>query len=429
MAEIVLDGVSKRFDDGYEAVKDMNLTVEDGEFVILVGPSGCGKSTALRMIAGLEDISEGELKIGGDVVNTYAPKDRNIAMVFQNYALYPHMTVRENMAFPLKLAKMPQAEVTEKVEEAARILDLEDHLDRKPANLSGGQRQRVAMGRAIVRDPSAFLMDEPLSNLDAKLRVQMRTEVSRLQKNLNTTTVYVTHDQTEAMTLGDRVAVMRAGALQQVGAPAELYDHPANLFVAGFIGSPAMNFMAATLEGDTVKLPFGDVRLPEELRGKLGDSSGRDVIAGVRPESFEDASLIEDRDGGHVLTAKIELVESMGSELYVYFEIESDEIQSKELEELAADSGAAEVPGAGSDQVVARLAPESKVKRGQEAELWLDTTKLHLFDPQTGERLGADANGGRASATPAAEDEPAAAQEEAPAESGDDAQARPDSSG
>ena len=236
MAEIVLDGVSKRFDDGYEAVKDMNLTVADGEFVILVGPSGCGKSTALRMIAGLEDITGGELRIGGDVdCNQYAPKDRDIAMVFQNYALYPHMSVRENMAFPLKLAKVPQAEVTEKVEHAAKILDLEQHLDRKPANLSGGQRQRVAMGRAIVRDPKAFLMDEPLSNLDAKLRVQMRTEVSRLQKSLATTTVYVTHDQTEAMTLGDRVAVMRAGELQQVGPPAELYEQPANLFVAGFI--------------------------------------------------------------------------------------------------------------------------------------------------------------------------------------------------
>ena len=393
MAEIVLDGVSKRFDDGYEAVKDMNLTVADGEFVILVGPSGCGKSTALRMIAGLEDITDGELSIGGDVVNQYAPKDRDVAMVFQNYALYPHMSVRENMAFPLKLAKVPQAEITEKVEHAAKILDLEQHLDRKPANLSGGQRQRVAMGRAIVRDPKAFLMDEPLSNLDAKLRVQMRTEVSRLQKSLATTTVYVTHDQTEAMTLGDRVAVMRAGELQQVGPPAELYDHPANLFVAGFIGSPAMNFMPAKLQGETVTLPFGDVRLPDELRGQLGDARDRDVIAGVRPESFEDASLVGDlRDSGHLLKARIELIESMGSELYVYFEIESEGVDSRELEELAADSGAAEVPGAGTGQVVARLAPESKVERGQEAELWLDTSKLHLFDPQTGKRMGADAS-------------------------------------
>ncbi len=390
MAEIVLDGLSKRFDDGYEAVKDMNLTIADGEFVILVGPSGCGKSTALRMIAGLEDITDGELRIGGDVVNQYAPKDRDIAMVFQNYALYPHMTVRENMEFPLKLAKVPQAEITEKVEHAAKILDLEQHLDRKPANLSGGQRQRVAMGRAIVRDPKAFLMDEPLSNLDAKLRVQMRTEVSRLQKSLATTTVYVTHDQTEAMTLGDRVAVMRAGELQQVGPPSELYEQPQNLFVAGFIGSPAMNFMPATLDGDTVKLPFDDVRLPEEVRGSLGDEHGRDVIAGIRPESFEDASLVGDlRDQGHVLKAKIDLIESMGSELYVYFEIETEGVDSRELEELAADSGAAEVPGAGTGQVVARLAPESKVERGQEAELWLDTRKMHLFDPQSGQRLGA----------------------------------------
>jgi multiple sugar transport system ATP-binding protein len=388
MADIVLDGISKRFDDGYEAVKDLNLEIADGEFVILVGPSGCGKSTALRMIAGLEDISEGELRIGGDVVNQYAPKDRDIAMVFQNYALYPHMTVRENMAFPLKLAKMPDGEVTQKVDEAAKILDLEQHLDRKPANLSGGQRQRVAMGRAIVRDPKAFIMDEPLSNLDAKLRVQMRTEVARLQKDLATTTVYVTHDQTEAMTLGDRVAVMRQGELQQVGPPGELYEQPANLFVAGFIGSPAMNFMPATLEGDTVKTPFGDVRLPDQLHG-AGDGGSRDLIAGVRPESFEDASLVGDlRDSGHVLQVKIDLVESMGSELYAYFEIESEGVESKELAELAADSGAAEVPGSGSDQVVARLAPESKVKRGEEAELWLDTSKLHLFDPGSGERLG-----------------------------------------
>ena len=285
MADIVLEGVSKRFDDGYEAVKDMDLEVKDGEFVILVGPSGCGKSTALRMIAGLEDITEGELRIGGDVVNQYAPKDRDIAMVFQNYALYPHMSVRDNMAFPLKLAKVPDDEIKTKVEEAAKILDLEQHLDRKPANLSGGQRQRVAMGRAIVRDPKAFLMDEPLSNLDAKLRVQMRTEVSRLQKDLNTTTVYVTHDQTEAMTLGDRVAVMRSGVLQQVDTPAELYERPSNLFVAGFIGSPAMNFMPATLEGDTAKLPFGDVRLhrgaaPRARRRRGGERCDRRRAAG-----------------------------------------------------------------------------------------------------------------------------------------------------
>src|ERR687897_801466 len=284
MAQITLDKITKRYPDGFEAVRDMSLDIEDGEFVILVGPSGCGKSTALRMIAGLEDITEGELRIGDEVVNTYAPKDRDIAMVFQNYALYPHMTVRENMAFPLRLAGTPDAEVQEKVERAARILDLEAHLDRKPANLSGGQRQRVAMGRAIVRDPKAFLMDEPLSNLDAKLRVQMRTEVARIQKRLGTTMVYVTHDQTEAMTLGDRVAVMRAGVIQQVDTPSTLYEDPHNLFVAGFIGSPSMNFLPGRLEGDVVKLPFGDAPLPDKLRSGLqrdGGQGARDVIVGI----------------------------------------------------------------------------------------------------------------------------------------------------
>ena len=278
MAEIVLDGVTKRFADGFEAVKKMSLDVADGEFIVLVGPSGCGKSTALRMIAGLEDITEGELKIGDRVVNQLAPKERDIAMVFQNYALYPHMTVRENMAFPLKLAKAPQEEIDQKVGEAASTLDLTEHLDRKPANLSGGQRQRVAMGRAIVRDPKAFLMDEPLSNLDAKLRVQLRTEVARIQSRLGTTTVYVTHDQTEAMTLGDRVAVMRSGVLQQVGAPAELYNNPKNLFVAGFMGSPAMNFM------------------PGELQRRHGaDAAGRDPASGRGPRSDRQCEWHGDR--------------------------------------------------------------------------------------------------------------------------------------
>src|ERR687892_359320 len=270
MAQITMDNLTKRYPDGYEAVKAMDLKVQDGEFVILVGPSGCGKSTALRMIAGLEDITEGELRIGDVVVNDRAPKDRDVAMVFQNYALYPHMSVRENMGFALKLRKLDQSEIDSKVTEAARILDLEQHLDRKPSQLSGGQRQRVAMGRAIVRAPAPFLMDEPLSNLDAKLRVQMRTEVSRIQQRLGTTTVYVTHDQTEAMTLGECVAVMRAGVIQQVGSPMELYNDPVNLFVAGFIGSPAMNFMPATVHGDSVKLPIGEVRLPQDLRERVG---------------------------------------------------------------------------------------------------------------------------------------------------------------
>ena len=387
MAEITLDKVTKRYPDGFEAVKEMDLEVKDGEFMILVGPSGCGKSTALRMIAGLEDISEGEMKIGGQVVNEKAPKDRDIAMVFQNYALYPHMTVRENMEFPLRLAGAPDDEIRSKIEEAAKVLDLEQHLDRRPANLSGGQRQRVAMGRAIVRDPSAFLMDEPLSNLDAKLRVQMRTEVSRLQADLGTTTVYVTHDQTEAMTLGDRVAVMRAGVLQQVGAPAELYADPTNLFVAGFIGSPAMNFMAATLQDGRVKLPFGEVELEGDLREKAASRSGS-VIAGIRPESFEDATLVGDaRDRGTTFRATIDLVESMGSEQYAYFRLESEMVESDELRELAEDAGTTEVPHSGEGNVVARLDAASPVRRGEEVELWVDSTKLHLFDPETGQSL------------------------------------------
>ena len=385
MSDITLNGITKRYGDGFEAVRDMDLEIKDGEFMILVGPSGCGKSTALRMIAGLEDITEGELKIGGDTVNQMAPKDRDIAMVFQNYALYPHMSVRDNMAFPLKLAGVDKSTIDSKVTDVAKVLDLEQHLDRKPANLSGGQRQRVAMGRAIVRDPKAFLMDEPLSNLDAKLRVQMRTEVARLQAELGTTTVYVTHDQTEAMTLGDRVAVMRAGLLQQVGSPSDLYERPKNLFVAGFIGSPAMNFMPGTIDGDKVSLPFGQVSLPEGASGASGQ-----VIAGIRPESFEDARLVGDadaRDRGITFNAKIALVESMGSEKYAYFSVESEALESQEqLDELARDAGLDEVPG-GGEQVVARLDAASEVERDSDAELWVDATKLHLFDQDSGDSL------------------------------------------
>ncbi len=393
MAEIALQHVTKRYPDGFEAVKDMDLDIRDGEFMILVGPSGCGKSTALRMIAGLEDISEGELIIGGDVVNDKAPKDRDIAMVFQNYALYPHMTVRENMGFALKLAKVDKAEIDRKVEEASKILDLDQHLDRKPANLSGGQRQRVAMGRAIVRDPSVFLMDEPLSNLDAKLRVQMRTEVSRIQERLGTTMVYVTHDQTEAMTLGDRVAVMRGGVLQQVDTPKELYDNPKNLFVAGFIGSPAMNFVPARIEGSRVSLPFGEVELPDELRRRIesaGHGGGREVIAGVRPEHFESADVLDhETPAGLRFRTKIDVLESMGSELYVYFRVEG-QTSSDQLAELAEDAGMADLPGSeDASQVVARLAPEANVRQGGEAELVLDTSKIQLFEPQTGQNLTA----------------------------------------
>jgi multiple sugar transport system ATP-binding protein len=391
MAEIELEHVVKRYPDGFEAVKGIDLDVADGEFVILVGPSGCGKSTALRMIAGLEDISEGEIKIGDRVVNDLAPKDRDIAMVFQNYALYPHMTVRENMGFALKLAKVPQEEIDRKVLEAARILDLEPHLDRKPANLSGGQRQRVAMGRAIVRSPSAFLMDEPLSNLDAKLRVQMRTEIARIQQKVGTTTIYVTHDQTEAMTLGDRIAVMRAGTLQQVGPPNELYARPRNLFVAGFIGSPSMNFLPGELDADIVHLPIGDIRVPERLRQRLDTGPGggrRGVIAGLRPEDFEDATLVGHPGHGVTFKTKIEVLESMGSEYYAYFEVESERVASVELEELAQDAGAADLPHAGAgNQIVARLSAESNVRQGGEAELWFNSEHLHLFDLESGRSL------------------------------------------
>jgi multiple sugar transport system ATP-binding protein len=394
MAEIEFKDVTKRYPDGYEAVKHINLDVKDGELMVLVGPSGCGKSTALRMVAGLEDISDGELKIGGTVVNDRAPKDRDIAMVFQNYALYPHMTVRENMGFALKLAKVPQEEIDKKVGDAARILDLEQHLERKPANLSGGQRQRVAMGRAIVRDPSVFLMDEPLSNLDAKLRVQMRTEISRIQQRLKTTMIYVTHDQTEAMTLGDRIAVMRAGMLQQVGAPAELYGRPKNLFVAGFVGSPAMNFLPGEVSGETVRLPIGDVPLSGELRKRLdaggGGTGKRTVIAGLRPEHFEDAALIAEdkRSQGTVFRARIDVLESMGAEYYAYFTVESERVSSRELDELAADTGAGDLPRAGDgNQVVARLDAASSARQGQESELWFDGTKLQLFDAESGQSL------------------------------------------
>jgi multiple sugar transport system ATP-binding protein len=397
VAEIVLDQVTKRYPDGALAVDKFSLDIADGEFVILVGPSGCGKSTTLNMIAGLEDITEGELRIGGQVVNNKTPKDRDIAMVFQSYALYPHMTVRENMGFALKLAKTPRKVINEKVEEAARILDLTQHLDRKPANLSGGQRQRVAMGRAIVRDPAAFLMDEPLSNLDAKLRVQMRTEVSRIQRRLGTTTVYVTHDQTEAMTLGDRVAVMRSGVLQQVGTPKELYDSPVNLFVAGFIGSPAMNFLSGTLEDGKLGTSLGDFTLSDRLRREVESSgTGRDVIVGVRPENFEDARLVsaDNKPYGITFRATIDVLESLGSDVYVYFTRGRERgVNAVELEELARDSGRADLGG--GDTIVARLDASTQIHEGQDSELWVDGRALHIFNPVTGRNLTvAAADGG-----------------------------------
>jgi multiple sugar transport system ATP-binding protein len=393
MAEVELDHIWKRYPDGFEAVKDMELDIRDGEFMILVGPSGCGKSTALRMMAGLEDITEGELRIGGERVNDLEPRDRDIAMVFQNYALYPHMTVRENMGFALKLSKTPKEEMDRKVEEASEILDLNQHLDRKPANLSGGQRQRVAMGRAIVRDPKLFLMDEPLSNLDAKLRVQMRTEVSRIQTRLGTTTVYVTHDQTEAMTLGDRVAVMRAGIVQQVASPKLLYDDPVNLFVAGFIGSPSMNFLPGQIDGETVHLPMGDVPIPGHLRDRLqarrADGGAREVIVGIRPENFEDAAVAGEAIKGLRFRAKVAVVESMGSELYVYFDLATDQAESQQLEELARDAQLEDLPkhGGSHTTVVARLDPASKAAAGGEVDLVLESEEIKLFDPKDGTSL------------------------------------------
>src|SRR5215216_1270066 len=393
MAEVTLEGVTKIFPGGTVAVDHVDLEIADGELLVLVGPSGSGKTTVLRLTAGLEELSDGEIRIGDRVVNDLHPMDRDIAMVFQNYALYPHMTVRENIGFGLKLRHRPKAEIRDRVEGTSGKLGLTDLLKRKPAQLSGGQRQRVAMGRAIVRDPAAFLMDEPLSNLDAKLRVQMRTEVSRLQQRLGTTTIYVTHDQTEALTLGDRVAVMRSGVLQQVGRPMELYNEPVNLFVAGFIGSPAMNFMPASVEGDTVKLPFGDVRLPPELHDRVKGTEGRQLIAGIRPEHFEDARLTgEARDRGTTFNAKIEVLEALGSELYAHFTVASDAtIESQELRELAQDAGGGEIPMEGEEgRIVARLDPASEVGQGQEAELWVDATHLQLFDPEDGRNLMVD---------------------------------------
>jgi multiple sugar transport system ATP-binding protein len=391
MADIVLDRVGKKYPDGFEAVKELNLEIADGEFMILVGPSGCGKSTALNMIAGLEDITSGELRIGGEVVNQKAPRDRDIAMVFQSYALYPHMTVRDNIAFALKLAKRPKEEIDQKVNEAAGILDLQNHLDRKPANLSGGQRQRVAMGRAIVRNPKAFLMDEPLSNLDAKLRVQMRSEVARIQHRLNTTTVYVTHDQTEAMTLGDRVAIMLHGVLQQVDSPMNLYNHPGNLFVAGFIGSPGMNFLPATIDNGVAKLPMVDVKLPQEVADKIGRvDSGKKLIAGVRPEDFEDAAHVpaETKGRGTTFKTKFDLVEAMGAEYYVHFGVKAENLESSQVDDLLQDQGGErETTDEGDTVVVARLNAESKAKTGEPTEVWLDATKMHFFDADSGKSL------------------------------------------
>jgi multiple sugar transport system ATP-binding protein len=391
MAAITLDKVTKRYPDGTEAVHAASLDIADGEFIVFVGPSGSGKSTLLNMVAGLEDISGGELRINGKVVNLLSPKDRDIAMVFQTYALYPHMTVRQNMAFPLKIARLPQDEIDRRVKEAAELLEITEQLDRKPANLSGGQRQRVAMGRAIVRNPQAFLMDEPLSNLDAKLRVQMRTMISRLQQRLKVTTIYVTHDQTEAMTLGDRIMVLRLGVVQQVGTPQELYDYPVNLFVAGFIGSPSMNFMPGQLIDGTLTWPLEDMPLPTETMLRLEQEKvPRDVIVGIRPEDFEDAALVDGakRERGATITVKPDVLESLGSEVFAYFPVPRPAAaQVDELQRVAAEVGAGEAPGSEST-FVGRLNPATTAQEGTAFKLWLDTHKLHLFDAQTGKALG-----------------------------------------
>ncbi len=383
MAAISMRNITKVYGDGFPAVNDVSIEVADGEFIILVGPSGCGKSTLLRMIVGLEDITSGDMIIGGERVNQKAPRERNLSMVFQNYALYPHLTVYENIAFPLRLRGASDGDIKERVEGAAKTLDLEEHLQRKPGQLSGGQRQRVAMGRAIVREANAFLFDEPLSNLDAKLRGQMRTEILRLQRSLGVTTVYVTHDQTEAMTLGDRVAVLRKGVMEQLASPRDLYEQPNNLFVAGFIGSPPMNFLPCTVKGNTLELPFMTFPMPPQVAGRL---SGQDLlIAGIRPEHFEDASVVDDRkrDQGMTFEVTVDVTEWLGNQQYAYIPYEAPESVVAHLADLEKDLDSEQL----RTQMVVSLDPMSRIRDGEKATLWLDPRRMHLFDPRTGLNL------------------------------------------
>ena len=390
MASIEMRNIVKKYGDGFPAVNDVSMDIADGEFMILVGPSGCGKSTLLRMIVGLEDITSGDMVIADKRVNDKAPRERNLSMVFQNYALYPHLSVFENIAFPLRLAKAPEDQVRKKVNEAADVLELHEHLQRKPANLSGGQRQRVAMGRAIVRDADAFLFDEPLSNLDAKLRGQMRTEIARLQRRLGITTVYVTHDQTEAMTLGDRVCVLRKGVIQQVASPRELYEQPVNLFVAGFIGSPPMNFLPATPAGNGLDTPFG----PIELDGTRAERvRGRDlVLVGIRPEYFEDASLVDEakRPLGSRFTAQVDVTEWLGDSQFAYIPYEAPDEVTAQLKELSRELDSDQL----RTQAIVSIDSTSRIREGREAEFWLDARKIHVFDPATGENLTRDPEAG-----------------------------------
>ncbi len=412
MAEVTMEDVTKVFGEDIVAVRDMNLDIPDGEFVVFVGPSGCGKSTALRMIAGLEDISSGKVFIGDDVVNDKPPRERDIAMVFQNYALYPHMNVRDNMGFALKLRKTDKSEINRRVEEAARILSIENFLDRKPKALSGGQRQRVALGRAIVREPKAFLMDEPLSNLDAKLRVQMRTEISKLHNRIGVTTIYVTHDQTEAMTMADRIVVLKDGFVQQIDHPQQMYDHPNNVFVAGFIGSPAMNFIRARLEKENggYAVAFGKTRVTL-TREEIGEAKERghdveqytnkDVVLGIRPEHMEDAGTEEAEavggaGGPNCLEIEPQVIESMGSEKYIYFSPPREQtVQLESVEQMSGDQGGGEeeesfggsADDPGGNLMVARVSPQSTAKEGQKMQLVLDSSHIHLFDVETEEAI------------------------------------------